>query len=221
MNDTLPLEEQEKKNAAEKALEFIPEQGILGVGTGSTMAYFIKKLANYRSSFQGAVSSSEETSQLLTAEGITLLDPNSAPIDVYIDGADEANALKQLVKGGKGALTREKILANIAKRFVCVLHYSKYKTALGHSPLAIEVHPMARSYVARKIMQLGGTPVYRAHFITDNGNPILDVTGLDYSEPLALEHTLNNIVGVMAHGLFAQRGADHLIIGHKDKTILV
>lgn len=203
-----------KRRAAEAALEFLPQDEVIGVGTGSTVNFFIDCLGALRQRIKGAVASSVATAERLQAQGIDLVDLNDAgTLSVYIDGADEATAHCQLIKGGGGALTREKIIAAASRQFVCIADESKLVGRLGAFPLPVEVIPMARSYVAREIVALGGRPVYRHGFVTDNGNIILDVHGLDIVEPIKLEQTLNNIAGVVSNGLFAARGADVLLIG--------
>lgn len=203
-----------KRQAAEAALEFLPPDEIIGVGTGSTVNFFIELLGRMRHRVKGAVASSVATAQRLQALGIDLVDLNAAgTLPVYVDGADEATAHRQLIKGGGGALTREKIIAASSHIFVCIADESKLVRRLGAFPLPVEVIPMARSYVARQIIALGGKPAYRHGFVTDNGNIILDVHGLDILEPIRLEHELNNIVGVVSNGLFAARGADVLLLG--------
>lgn len=203
-----------KKAAAIKALEFIENDTIVGVGTGSTVNHFIDALATIKHKITGAVSSSEESSKRLTAHGIEVFDLNSVDnLDVYIDGADEITKHKSMIKGGGAALTREKIVAAVAKKFICIADSSKQVELLGDFPLPIEVIPMARSYVARELVKLGGDPVYRQGVITDNGNVILDVYNLSIIDPKALEIAINAIVGVVTNGLFAQRGADILILG--------
>ncbi|GJM07560.1 MAG: ribose-5-phosphate isomerase A [marine bacterium B5-7] len=198
-----------KQQVAKAALAYLPEDGILGVGTGSTVNAFIDLLAPHKSRIEAAVASSEDTAKRLKAIGIPVIDLNVAvEVPVYIDGADEVNPLKQLIKGGGGALTREKILAACAKQFVCIVDASKQVERLGAFPLPIEVIPMARSYVAREIVKLGGDPCYREGFTTDNGNIILDLHGLSINEPIALEEALNQITGIVTCGLFAKRGAD-------------
>lgn len=197
-----------KKKAALAALNEIEEGTIIGVGTGSTTNFFIEALAPVKHKIQGAVPSSIATEQKLKSLHIPIMDINDGNISVYIDGADECNHHCQLIKGGGGALTREKILAAVAKKFVCIIDESKYKLQLGTFPLPVEVIPMARSHVARELVKLGGDPVYRDGFITDNGNHILDVHHLNIMQPVALEEKINNIVGVVTCGLFAKRGAD-------------
>lgn len=206
-----------KRQAAEKALEFLPDSGILGVGTGSTVNHFIDLLAPIKGRFDGAVSSSEASSKRLQAIGMQVLDLNSAgELEVYVDGADESNHQLHLIKGGGGALTREKIIAAASKKFVCIADASKLVSVMGEFPLPVEVIPMARSYVARELVKLGGTPQWRENFVTDNGNLILDVHDLEIMEPMKLEAEINNIVGVVTVGLFAHRPADVLILGDED-----
>src|SRR6185312_9439239 len=208
--------DQLKQAAAEAALKYVPADSVIGVGTGSTANYFIRALGTIKHKIEGAVASSVVTAEQLTTQGIRVLDLNNVgELPVYIDGADEANEHLQLIKGGGGALTREKILAAAAKQFICIADASKLVPLLGNFPLAIEVIPMARSYVARKLVKMGGFPVYREGFVTDNGNVILDVHHLDMRDPVKLEQTLNNIVGVVCHGLFVQRPADILLLGAK------
>ena len=203
-----------KRRAAEAAIEFVPDGELIGVGTGSTANHFIDCLAGIRERVRGAVASSVATAERLTAAGIDVVDLNSAgTLPLYVDGADEATEHRQLIKGGGGALTREKIIAAASRKFVCIADDSKLVRRLGAFPLPVEVIPMARSYVAREIIALGGKPAYRKDFVTDNGNVILDVHGLDILEPIKLEQALNNIVGVVTCGLFAARGADVLLLG--------
>ncbi len=212
-----------KKEAARAALEHLPDSGIIGVGTGSTVNFFIDFLAEIKHRFDGAVSSSEASTERMKAHGIEVIDLNAAgEIEVYIDGADEANHQLSLIKGGGGALTREKIIAAASRRFVCIADESKLVDILGAFPLPIEVIPMARSYVAREIVKIGGTPVLREDFITDNGNIILDVHNLKIMEPNKLETELNNLAGVVTVGLFAHRPADVLLLGAPGgtKTVL-
>lgn len=203
-----------KRRAAEAALEFLPQDELIGVGTGSTVNFFIDCLGAVRQRIKGAVASSVTTAKRLQAQGIELVDLNeTGTLSIYVDGADEATAHRQLIKGGGGALTREKIIAAASRMFVCIADESKLVGRLGAFPLPVEVIPMARSYVAREIVALGGKPAYRQGFVTDNGNIILDVHSLDILEPIKLEQALNNIVGVVSNGLFATRGADVLLIG--------
>ncbi len=206
--------DQEKRLAARAALEFVEDGTVVGVGTGSTVGYFIEALAERRNRIDGAVSSSEQSTVLLRERGIAVLDLNSVgPIPLYVDGADECDPRKRLIKGGGGALTREKIVATAARQFVCVIDASKRVDVLGEFPLPIEVIPMARSLVARAIAQRAGRPVWRENVITDNGNLILDVHGWHIEDPLALERELNQLAGVVSVGLFAQRPADIVLIG--------
>jgi ribose 5-phosphate isomerase A len=206
--------EAEKKKAADAALDFIQQDMIVGVGSGSTVAYFIEALKKVRQKIDGAVASSVATANQLKALSIPLLDLNAVPeLPIYVDGADEINAAKQMIKGGGGALTREKIIATVAKQFICIVDKSKQVDMLGAFPIAVEVIPMARSYVARQIVQLGGDPVYREGFITDNGNVILDVYNFKLLEPRVLEEKLNSIVGVVENGIFARRTADKVVVG--------
>jgi len=212
-----------KRAVALKAIEYVVEDKIVGVGTGSTANFFIDALAEIKHKIEGAVASSEATAQRLKKHGIPVFDLNSvSELPVYVDGADEADSYLALVKGGGGALTREKIVAAVADKFICIADESKWVNVLGKFPLPVEVIPMARSYVAREIVKLGGDPVYREGVVTDNGNIILDVHNLVIAEPIKLEQQLNNIVGVVTNGLFAARGADVLLLGTKDgvKTIL-
>jgi ribose 5-phosphate isomerase A len=203
-----------KQRAAEAALEFLPDREVIGVGTGTTVNYFIDCLGAARHRIAGAVASSVASAERLKAQGIDLVELNSVgTLAVYVDGADEATQHRQLIKGGGGALTREKIIAAASRKFVCIADESKLVGRLGTCPVPVEVIPMARSYVARQIVALGGRPTYRAGFVTDNGNIILDVHGIDILEPTKLEQTLNNIAGVVCNGLFAAPAADLLLIG--------
>jgi ribose 5-phosphate isomerase A len=203
-----------KRVAAEAALKYLPDGGVIGVGTGSTVNHFIDLLAKLKGRYEGAVSSSEASTARLKAHGIPVLDLNSCgDLEVYVDGADESNHQLQLVKGGGGALTREKIIAGASRKFVCIADESKLVRVLGAFPLPVEVIPMARSFVARRLVRLGGTPVWRDGFVTDNGNVILDVKGLEIMEPAKLEDEINRIAGVVTVGLFAHRPADVLILG--------
>ncbi|KAB7628163.1 ribose-5-phosphate isomerase RpiA [Alkalilimnicola sp. S0819] len=207
-------QDQAKQAAAEAALEYVREDSIVGVGTGSTVNYFIDALAGMRHRIAGAVSSSEASTARLKGHGIQVLDLNAADrVPLYVDGADEANRFLQLIKGGGGALTREKIVAAVADTFVCIADESKQVDILGEFPLPVEVIPMARSLVARQLVKLGGRPQLREGFTTDNGNIILDVRGLSIKEPIKLEQAINNIPGVVTNGLFALRGADVLLLG--------
>jgi ribose 5-phosphate isomerase A len=206
-------QDEQKESAAKAALEYIPENAIIGVGTGSTVNYFIDFLATIKHKIQGAVASSHATETRLKLQGIPIFDLNTAlEVEIYIDSADAYNPYCQLVKGGGGALTREKILATASDTFLCIVDESKETKIFGTFPIPIEVIPMARSFVAREIVKLEGTPVYRPHFITDNGNVILDVYNWVIAEPIKLERTLNNIPGVVCNGLFAAKPADTLLI---------
>ena len=202
-----------KAAAAEAALSMLPVQCLLGVGTGSTTNYFIDKLASTQFPIRGAIPSSLATEARLKKYGIPIASLADGDPDVYVDGADRFNALGELIKGGGGAQTREKVIATAAHQFICIVDVAKYSGDLASFPLAVEVLPMARSYVARVLMQMGGTPFYRENFLTDNGNVILDVQDLDFRTPLALEAQLDLIPGLVGHGLFAHRAADLLLIG--------
>lgn len=209
-----------KKAAALAALEFVKPNTVLGVGTGSTVNIFIDELAKVKHKIDGAVASSTETAVLLQQHHIRVIELNEVSrLPLYIDGADELNDFLTLIKGGGGALTREKILAAVADKFICIADTTKLVKALGHHPLPIEVIPMARSYVAREIVKLGGEPIYREGFITDNGNVILDVHNLSMQQPMALEEKLNHLAGVVANGLFAKRGADLALLGTPDGKV--
>ena len=203
-----------KQAVAREAIRYVEEGTVVGVGTGSTANFFIDELAKMKFDIKGAVASSEATAARLQKHGIPVLDLNAVDeMPVYIDGADEANRHLHLVKGGGGALTREKIVAQVARRFICIADASKLVETLGTFPLPIEVIPMARSYVARELVRLGGRPELRQGFTTDNGNVILDVHGLAITEPAKLEAALNNLPGVVTNGLFALRPADALLLG--------
>ncbi|MBP9742446.1 MAG: ribose-5-phosphate isomerase RpiA [Burkholderiales bacterium] len=209
-----------KQLCGEYAIKYIKPDMIVGVGTGSTVKYFIDKLAQNLNLIKCAVSSSEATTHLLRQHKIPCADLNSVgELDIYIDGADEINHHLQMIKGGGAALTREKILAAASKKFICIADESKYVMKLGKFPLPVEVIPMARSYVAREIVKLGGMPDWRTGVVTDNGNWILDVYGLDIMQPIELEYQLNAIAGVVTNGLFARRGADELVLAYKNGTI--
>lgn len=198
-----------KQAAARAAVQYVVEGAIIGVGTGSTVNYFIDELALIKDRLAGAVSSSEASTKKLLAHGIRVLDLNEVEdIPVYVDGADELDAGLSMIKGGGGALTREKIIAAVAGKFICVADVSKKVSVMGSFPLPVEVIPMARAYVARELAKLGGTPRLREGFVTDNGNVILDVHGLSITDPAGLEARINQIVGVVTNGLFAARGAD-------------
>ena len=203
-----------KQRAAEAALEFVRDGAIVGVGTGSTVNYFIEGLASLRHRIAGAVSSSVASTQRLEAHGIPVLDLNATgELEVYVDGADEATRALHLVKGGGGALTREKIVAACARRFVCIVDDQKLVDRLGRFPLPVEVIPMARGYVARQLARLGGQPAWREGVVTDNGNHILDVRNLSIDDPVAIESEINQIAGMVTVGLFARRPADVLLVG--------
>ena len=203
-----------KQAVAQAALAYVPEGEIIGVGTGSTANFFIDGLAGMRDRIKGAVASSEASAQRLAAHGIALFDLNAVErLAVYVDGADEIDAGFCMIKGGGAALTREKIVASVAERFVCIADASKQVAVLGRFPLPVEVIPLARNAVARQLAALGGRPVWREGVVTDNGNHILDVHGLSITDPQALETRINAIVGVVTNGLFAARGADVLLLG--------
>ena len=202
-----------KQAAARAAIAYVPVGGIIGVGTGSTANHFIAELAKIKHKFDGAVASSEGTAQRLKAAGIDVIELNQVmELTVYVDGADEINHSLAMVKGGGGALTREKIVAAVSRGFVCIADETKLVDVLGRFPLPIEVIPMARSFVARELVKLGGEPEWRAGFVTDNGNAILDVHRLEITAPAELESTLNQIPGVVTNGLFARRPADVLLL---------
>ncbi|WP_417666919.1 ribose-5-phosphate isomerase RpiA [Pseudidiomarina sp.] len=202
-----------KKQAAEAALKYVEPNTIVGVGTGSTVNFFIDALATMKNDIEGAVSSSEESTKRLKSHGIDVIELNNVGnLPVYVDGADEIDEHLRMVKGGGGALTREKIIAAVADKFICIADESKVVGRLGNFPVPVEVIPMARSYVAREIVKLGGDPVWRQGFTTDNGNVILDIHNFDILDPVQLEQQLNSIVGVVTNGLFAKRGANIAII---------
>jgi ribose 5-phosphate isomerase A len=206
--------EQEKRLAAQQAITYVEDGSIVGVGTGSTVAHFIDELGKIRHRIEATVSSSEKSTVLLKQLGIPVVDLNSAgELALYVDGADECDPRKCLIKGGGAALTREKIIAAASRKFVCMIDASKRVDVLGRFPLPVEVIPMARSYVAREIVRRRGQPVWRDGVVTDNGNCILDVHNLRISDPLALEADLNQITGVVCVGLFARRPADVVLIG--------
>jgi ribose 5-phosphate isomerase A len=205
--------DEQKRQSAEAALRFVEDGTIVGVGTGSTVAYFIDGLARMRDRIEGAVSSSEQSTQRLRAHGIDVLDLNAVgTLQLYVDGADECDPRRCLIKGGGGALTREKIIAQASRTFVCIIDAAKQVDVLGAFPLPVEVIPMARNAVAREISALGGQPAWREGVVTDNGNWILDVHGMRIADPVGLERTLNQIPGVVCVGLFAQRPADIVIV---------
>ncbi|ATC95688.1 ribose-5-phosphate isomerase RpiA [Pseudoalteromonas tunicata] len=206
-----------KKAAAWAALEYVEKDSIIGVGTGSTVNHFIDALGTIKGDIRGAVSSSEASTEKLKALGIEIFELNDVDgLSVYVDGADEINPANEMIKGGGAALTREKIVAAVAKKFVCIVDSSKQVDVLGNFPLPVEVIPMARSYVARELVKLGGDPMYRQGVVTDNGNVILDVFNLQISQAKQLEQQINQIVGVVTNGLFAARGADVVIVGTPD-----
>ncbi|MDE9556817.1 ribose-5-phosphate isomerase RpiA [Xenorhabdus bovienii] len=211
-----------KKAVGWAALEYVKPGTIVGVGTGSTASHFIDALGTIKNQIEGAVSSSEASTEKLKSLGIPIFDCNEVDsLDIYVDGADEINGYMHMIKGGGAALTREKIIAAVAKKFICVIDESKQVDMLGKFPLPVEVIPMARSYVARELVKLGGTPVYRQNVVTDNGNVILDVHNLAILDPVALENKINSIAGVVTVGLFANRSADVVLVGTADgvKTI--
>ncbi|WOT04526.1 ribose-5-phosphate isomerase RpiA [Shewanella youngdeokensis] len=211
-----------KKAAGWAALKYVEKDSIVGVGTGSTVNHFIDALATMKADIEGAVSSSEASTEKMKALGIPVYDLNSVDdLSVYVDGADEINDHMDMIKGGGAALTREKIVAAVAEKFICIVDNTKQVDVLGEFPLPIEVIPMARSYVARQLVKLGGDPVYREGVVTDNGNIILDVYNMKIMNPKELEEKINAIVGVVTNGLFAMRGADVLLVGTPDgvKTV--
>lgn len=203
-----------KKRAAEAAIALIEDDMVIGVGTGTTVNYFIEALAAVKQKIDGCVASSVQTANRLKAAGIPVLDLNVvSELPLYVDGADEVTQEGQMIKGGGGALTREKIIAQVAKTFVCIADESKLVPYLGKFPVAVEVIPMARSYVARELVKLGADPEYREHFLTDNGNIILDLYNLKINTPIELEESINLISGVVDNGLFAKRRADIIYLG--------
>lgn len=210
-----------KQAVAQAVVKLIKDDTIVGVGTGSTVNFFIEELATIKNRIEAVVSSSEASTKLLQKKRIPVVDLNSAgPIDIYVDGADEITEHLQMIKGGGGALTREKVVGAAAEKFICIADETKVVDVLGRFPLPIEVIPMARSYVARQIVKLGGDPVYRKGTTTDNGNIILDIHNLRILEPSKLESELNNIPGVVTNGLFAIRPADIALIGTKDQGVV-
>jgi ribose 5-phosphate isomerase A len=212
----MAMSQNEKRLAGEAALRYVERGAVIGVGTGSTVAFFIDALASMKNDIKGAVSSSEQSTRQLKSHGIDVLDLNAVgPLDVYIDGADECDPHKRLIKGGGAALTREKIIASASKTFVCIMDSSKQVDILGAFPLPVEVIPMARSHVAREISAMGGNPVWRDGVVTDNGNWILDVHGWRIVDPVGMENKLNQIVGVVTCGLFASRPADVVLVGDR------
>lgn len=214
--------EQAKQDVATKAVEYVDEGQVVGVGSGSTVKYFIAALASKKHLLDGAVASSLETKALLKEQGIPVLDANAvASIDLYVDGADEATKHFDLIKGGGAALTGEKILRAMSRKFICIIDDSKLVSRLGGFPLPIEVVPLARSYVARELVKLGGNPEYREGVTTDYGNIILDVHNLTLVQPAVIEEQLNQISGVVTNGLFAKRGADVLLVGNGSNGVEV
>lgn len=210
------MSSQEKRLAGEAAIRYVEKGAIIGVGTGSTVAFFIDALADLRDQIQGAVSSSEQSTAQLKKYGIPVLDLNATgPLNIYIDGADECDPQRRLIKGGGAALTREKIIAEASAKFVCIIDSSKRVDVLGTFPLPIEVIPMARSLIGREIVKRGGQPVWRDGVTTDNGNWIIDVHGWQITDPVALEQDLNQLPGVVSVGLFARRPADVVLIGDR------
>lgn len=212
-----------KRKAAEAAAEYVITDEIVGVGTGSTVNHFIDVLADIKHTIKGAVSSSVASTERMQDYGIKVYDLNDVNgIEVYIDGADESDHYLNLIKGGGGALTREKIIAGASKKFVCIADETKLVDVMGKFPLPVEVIPMARSFIARELVKLGGRPVYRDGFVTDNGNDILDVHDLKIMEPVKLENELNKLPGIVTVGIFANRPADVLILGTAEgaKTVL-
>ena len=210
-------QDEQKRAAAKAAIQYVPAGCIIGVGTGSTANYFIDELAGIKQNLEGAVASSETTAHRLRDRGIEVLDLNSVDeLPVYVDGADEITEHLHMIKGGGGALTREKIVAAVARKFICIADQSKLVPILGKFPLPVEVIPMARGYVAREITRLGGQPALRQGFTTDNGNVILDIHGLQILDPVELESTLNQITGIVMNGLFARRGADILLLSSEN-----
>lgn len=216
MQCKLMSQQDQKRAAAEAAIDYVKFGDVVGVGTGSTADFFIEFLAGIKGKLDGAVASSETSASQLRERGIPVLELNQVgTLPLYVDGADEATRNRHLIKGGGGALTREKIVAEASEMFVCIADQSKLVDRLGAFPLPVEVIPMARSMVARKLVKIGGQPAFRDGFVTDNGNPILDIRGLDIMNPLELEQQINQIPGVVTAGLFAARPADMLLIGNE------
>ncbi|MBA2650451.1 MAG: ribose-5-phosphate isomerase RpiA [Legionella sp.] len=208
-----------KIKAAKAALSFIEDDMIVGIGSGSTVSYFITELATIKHRIDACVASSKETEGLLRAKGIPVIDLNSVQdLPIYIDSADEITSHGEMIKGGGGAHTREKIIANVAKHFICIIDDSKLVNHLGEFPIAVEVLPLARSFVARRLVQLGGDPQYREGFVTDNGNIIIDVFNLIINTPIALENNINSIPGVVDNGLFANRLANTVLMASSEKV---
>lgn len=209
-----------KKAAAEAALSYVESGGVIGIGTGSTANHFIDLLAGIKGKIDGTVASSEASAERLRSHGIPVMNLNDAgQLSLYVDGADESNKHLHLIKGGGGALTREKIVAGASEKFVCIADSTKLVDMLGAFPLPVEVIPMARSYIARKLTALGGQPMLREGFTTDNGNIILDVKGLDIMEPVKMETQINQWPGVVTVGIFADRPADVLILGAENGAV--
>lgn len=220
--ENVMTQDEMKKAAGWAALDYVQPDSIVGVGTGSTVNHFIDALATMKNEIKGAVSSSIASTEKLKGLGIEVFDCNSVDsLDVYVDGADEINGHNDMIKGGGAALTREKIVAALAKKFICIVDDTKQVDILGQFPLPVEVIPMARSYVARELVKLGGRPAYREGVITDNGNVILDVHGLSITNPKELEQTINGLAGVVTVGLFAIRGADALIVGTQEGAKII
>ncbi len=210
-------QDEKKRAAALAALSYIEHGMTIGVGTGSTTNFFIDALKDVKGKIDAAVASSQATAERLRGHGIRVRELNdTGSLELYVDGADEATQHRQLIKGGGGALTREKIIASASRRFVCILDDSKLVDRLGRFPLPVEVIPMARSFVARQLVKLGGQPEYRTGFVTDNGNVILDVRNLDLTDPKKVEESINQIAGVVTNGLFAARPADVLLVAGND-----
>lgn len=213
----MATQDEQKQAVAREAVKYVEYDAVIGVGSGSTANFFIDELGAIKSRIRGAVASSVKTAERLQSHGIMLEELNNvADLPVYIDGADEVTPSGAMIKGGGGALTREKIVAAVARRFVCIVDASKVVDRLGRFPLPVEVIPMARSYVARELVLLGGHPEWRMGFTTDNGNVVLDVHRLDIADPVALESRINQIAGVVTVGLFAHRGADVILVGGPD-----
>ena len=212
--------DQKKQDVARAAIDYVEYDDIVGVGTGSTVDYFIEYLKPLKNKISGAVASSLSTQEKLEANGIRVLDLNDvSEIPIYIDGADEVNPNFQLIKGGGGALTREKIIASASKKFLCIVDNSKIVDVLGKFPLPLEVVPMARSFVAREVIKKQGMPIWRENFITDNGNIILDINHMEILEPIQLEKDLNKIPGVLTVGLFADRPADNVLVSDGKEVV--
>ena len=215
-------QDEKKRAVAKAALSYVYPNSIIGVGTGSTVNYFIDGLADIREDIRAAVSSSEQSTKKLQELGIEVLDLNSVGnIEIYVDGADEITEHKHMIKGGGAALTREKIVAAVADKFICIIDDTKQVPMLGKFPLPVEVIPMARSYVARELLKLGGDPVYREGVNTDNGNVIIDVHNLKIMDPVELETKIDGIVGVVTNGLFAKRGANTVLVGTDEGVVTI